>query len=97
MRKKFKAEVLTGHKDAAVEVPFDPAEVWGLAPRPLWRGRRGHAVRGTVNGFKFAESYIVPRQKKFYLLLGRELSQAAGVNAGDHVTVALEPAAAPLP
>lgn len=97
MKKKFKAEVLTGHKGQAVEVPFNPAEVWGTPPRSIWRGRRGHCVRGTVNGFVFAESFIVSRQKKFYLLLDRELAQAAGLSTGDNVTVVVEPAAAPLP
>lgn len=97
MKKKFKAEILAGHKDNALEVPFDPAAVWGLPPRPIWHGRRGHAVRGTLNGFAFTESFIVPRQKKFYLLLDREFAQAAGVAAGDRVTVTIEPAAAPSP
>lgn len=92
MKKKiFKAEVLSGHKDHAVEVPFDPISAWGLPPQPIWRGRRGHVVRGTLNGFAFAESFIVPRQKKFYLVLDRELERAAGVGVGDRVTVALEP------
>jgi hypothetical protein len=94
MKKKFKSEVLAGHKDDAIEVPFDPAATWGLPPRPIWRGRRGHAVRGTLNGFAFAECFIVPRQKKFYLLLDRELRAAAGVAVGDSVTVAIEPATA---
>ena len=91
-KKKFKAAVLSGHKDDAIEVPFDPIAAWGLPPQPIWRGRRGHAVRGTLNGFAFAESFIVPRAKKFYLLLDRDLKQAAGVKVGDSVTVAIEPA-----
>jgi len=33
-RKKFKAEVLSGHKEQAVEVPFDPAKEWGVAAQP---------------------------------------------------------------
>jgi hypothetical protein len=92
-KKRFKAEVLSGHKDDAVEVPFDPTSTWGLPPRPIWRGRRGHAVRGTLNGFIFEESFIVPRQKKFYLLIDRDMGRAAGVTIGDRVTVAIEPAA----
>jgi hypothetical protein len=92
-KKRFKAEVLSGHKDDAVEVPFDPTAVWGLPPRPIWRGRRGYVVRGTLNGLAFAESFVVPRQKKFYMVLDRELEQAAGVRVGDSVTVAIEPAA----
>jgi Domain of unknown function (DUF1905) len=89
--KKFRGEVLSGHKEDAVEVPFDPAEAWGVPPRPIWRGRRGHAVSGTLNGCPFEESFIVPRAKRFFMLIDRELKQAADVSVGDSVRVALEP------
>jgi hypothetical protein len=89
-KKKFKAEVLSGHKEDAVEVPFDPAKEWGIPPKPLWRGRRGHSVNATVNGFSF-ESSIVPRQKRFYLLIDAEAEKAAGVSKGVVVQVAVEP------
>ena len=62
-KKTFKAEVLPGHKEAAIEVPFNPAEIWAIEAQPLWHGRRGHAVKGRLNGRNF-ESFIVPRQKK---------------------------------
>jgi hypothetical protein len=88
-KKMFKAEVLAGHKEDAVEVPFDPATEWGLQSKPLWRGRRGHPVNATVKGFSFAGS-IVPRQKKFYLLIDAGAEKAAGVSAGNIVQVALE-------
>ncbi len=87
---KFKAEVLPGHKEQAVEVPFDPAKEWGIAARPLWRGRRGHVVSATVNGFSFASS-IVPRQKKFYLLIDAKAAKAAGVSDGVKVEVVVKP------
>lgn len=89
-KKKFKAEVLSGHKEVAVEVPFDPEIEWGIPPKPLWRGRRGHFVNATVNGFSF-ESSIVPRQKKFYLLIDAEAKKAAGVYKGVVVQVEVEP------
>jgi hypothetical protein len=89
-KKKFKAELLSGHKDHAVQVPFDPATEWNLSPKPLWRGRRGHSVNATVNGFSF-ESSIVPRQKKFYLLIDTEAAKAAGVSEGAIVEVDVEP------
>jgi Domain of unknown function (DUF1905) len=90
-QKKFNAEVLAGHKDDAVEVPFDPSEVWGVLPRPIWRGRRGHAVSGTLNGVRFEESFIVPRSKKFFLVIDKELKQAAGISVGDSVRLVLQP------
>ena len=91
-RKRFKAEVLSGHKEDAVEVPFDPTREWGVSARPLWRGRRGHAVNATINGFSF-ESAIVPRQKKFYLLIDAEAAKSAGLSEGALVQVAVEPGA----
>lgn len=89
-KKKFKAEVLSGHKEDAVEVPVDPDKEWGIAAKPLWRERRGHLVNATVNGFSF-ESSIVPRQKKFYLPIDAEAKKSAGVSAGAVAQVALEP------
>ena len=89
-KKKFKAQVLSGHKEHAFEVPFDPAKEWGSAAKPLWRGRRGHLVNATVNGFAF-ETSIVPRQKKFYLLIDAEAAKAAGVSNGVKVEVVVEP------
>jgi hypothetical protein len=89
-KKRFKAEVLSGHKQDAVEVPFDPAREWRIPPKPLWRGRRGHLVNATVNDFSFASS-IVPRQKKFYLLIDAEAAKAAGVSDGGILEVVVEP------
>jgi hypothetical protein len=89
----FKAEVLSGHKDDAVEVPFNPSETWHLEPRPLWRGRKGHRVSGTLNGKRFAEAFIVPRAKKFFLIIDKEMEQAAGVSLGDVVRLSVEPTA----
>lgn len=87
--KKFRGEVLAGHKEDAVEVPFDPAEVWATEPQPLWRGRRGHRVKGSLNGEAF-ESFVVPRQKKHYLLIDRELEGRTGICEGDVVGVTIE-------
>ncbi len=86
--KTFKAEVLSGHKEDAVEVPFDPREVWGVDPQPIRSGRRGHRVSGSLNGREF-ESFVVPRQKKFYLLIDETIERNAGIAAGDVVEVAL--------
>ena len=89
-KKTFKAALMSGHKGLALEVPFNPSEVWGIDPVPLWRGRRGHNVKGRLNGL-YLESCIVPRQKKFYLLIDTEVAGFAGVSEGTVVRVAVEP------
>ena len=90
-RKTFNAEVLSGHKEQhAVEVPFDPAWTWGIDPKPLWRGRKGHVVRGKLNGYAF-ESFIVPRSKKFWMLIDERLKRKTNVSVGDVVKVSVEP------
>jgi hypothetical protein len=35
---KFKGELIGGHKDAAIEVPFDPAKLWAIAATRLRPG-----------------------------------------------------------
>jgi hypothetical protein len=92
-QKQFTGEVLSGHKEDAVEVPFDPIVEWGLPAQPIYKGRRGHPVRGHLNDSAFLESFVVRRQKKFYLLLDRELEQTAGVSAGQRVRIVIEPIA----
>jgi hypothetical protein len=90
-QKQFQAEVLSGHKEQnAVEVPFDPAWTWGIDPKPLWRGRKGHEVKGKLNGCAF-ESFIVPRSKKFWMLIDERLKRKAKVSIGDVVNVSVEP------
>jgi len=93
---RFKGEVLTGHKEPAVEVPFDPELVWGISQKPIRPGRRGYAVRGSLNGFEF-ESCIVSRMNKFYLLVDDQPRRAAGVLVGDIVNVTLEPVSGEKP
>ena len=90
-KKNFKAELQPGHKDDAVQVPFNPADVWGLIPEPLWRGRKGHRVRATLNGFPF-ETFIVPRQRKFFLMVEPDVKEQARVGVGDVVAVTVTPA-----
>jgi hypothetical protein len=40
------------------------------------------------------KSFIVPRSKRFYMLIDEELERKARVTAGDIVEVAVEPSAA---
>ena len=90
-QRKFKAEVLSGHKEQqAVEVPFDPAWAWGIDPKPMRRGRNGHEVKGELNGCAF-ESFVVPRSKKFWMLIDERLKRKAKVSVGDVVKVSIEP------
>jgi hypothetical protein len=89
---RFKGEILLGHKGAAVEVPFDPSERWGIAAEPLWRGRRGHVVTGRLNGTQFTSS-VVPRMKRFWVLVDAKVLRAAKVSVGDTVELSLEPTA----
>jgi hypothetical protein len=88
--RRFEAMILEGHKGAAAEVPFDPAKAWGIAAAPLRPGRKGHRVRGTLNGVPF-EGCIVPRMRRFWLEVGEELQERAGVRIGAEVVIAIEP------
>ena len=88
--KHFKATILDGHKEAAVEVPFDPAVQWAIPATSIRRGRRGHHVQGRLNRMDF-QSVIVPRARKFFLLIDQKLQETARVKIGDTVEVALGP------
>jgi hypothetical protein len=91
MRKRtFTAELLAGHKEDALQLPFDPGEVWQIPPQALWHGRRGHLVEATVNGISF-ESCVVPRQKKFFLIVEQAIKQLAGLATGDEVRASVKP------
>jgi len=87
---RFSAVLLEGHKGTAVEVPFDPDERWTQAARALRPGRRGHWVRGKLEGVDFT-SAIVPRSGRFWLLVDEPLRRAAGVRVGDTVRVTIDP------
>jgi hypothetical protein len=91
LKKKFKAHLQSGHQEDAVEVPFDPAKTWGIAPGPLWRGRKGYRVLATLNGISFA-GFVVSRQQKYFMLVDEDVKQEAGVAVGDIVTVTIIPA-----
>ena len=92
-KKAFKAELQSGHQEDAVEVPFDPAKTWGLAPARLWRGRKGHTVLATLNGVSF-ETFIVSRQQKSFMLVDEDIKEQAGVAVGEIVDITVAPVAA---
>jgi predicted DNA-binding protein (MmcQ/YjbR family) len=92
---RFTATLLDGHKGSAFEVPFDPAERWDTPPERLEARRRGHRVRGKVNGVSF-DSAIVPRSRRFWLLIDEEVREQAKLEIGGSAKVELRPAAAQL-
>lgn len=91
---EFDGILMAGHKEDAIEVPFDPSLQWEIPPQKVRTGRNGHFVSAVVNGFQF-ESVVVPRMKKFFLLVDEDIRAAAGISTGDSVRVAIEPLAAP--
>ncbi|MEO6687618.1 MAG: DUF1905 domain-containing protein [Dokdonella sp.] len=85
--------LLAGHKGAAIEVPFDPAERWRTPPVRLHTGRRGHRVSARLADIEF-ETAIVPRAGRFFVLVDAQTCMAAGVVIGDEIDVTLQPLAA---
>ena len=81
--------LLEGHKDATVEVPFDPTIRWAAPAIRLPHGRHGHRVQGRLNGIAF-ESVVVPRARGYFLQVSDELKAAAGLAIGDSVQVTLQ-------
>lgn len=82
--------LLSGHKEDALQVPFDPGKEWTLQSVPMAQGRRGFSVDATVKGFKF-QSYIVARSGRFWLLVDSSVKERAHLTVGDTVSVVLEP------
>ena len=92
-KRRFKAELESGHKGAALIVPFDPEEAWGVAPQPvvskIYGKRPGYIVKGTLNGHPF-EGWIGHRWKRFFILVDEDLQEAAGLSVGDMIDVSIE-------
>jgi hypothetical protein len=89
-RARFRGTVCSGHKEDAVEVPFDPAAKWDIKTQPIRAGRRGFAVRAEVGGVAF-DSYVVARSKKFWLLLPAQAAPRAAIAAAEVIEVTLCP------
>ena len=93
-KRRFRSELRTGHKGAAVFVPFDPAEVWKVRSTRVassaYGVRPGFLVRGTMNGQAF-EGWIGHRWGRFFILVDETLRRRIGAAPGDAVTVAVEP------
>lgn len=87
---QFETEVLDGHKGLAFELPFSPSARWGLSEIALWPGRRGYRVKGSVNAIRF-ESVVVPRAKRFWVLVTDEMKRAGRLRAGASIEVSVGP------
>jgi hypothetical protein len=88
---EFNAELIEGHKGVTVVlVPFDPEEGWSLKPVRLHERRHGWLIRGTVNGVPF-NGYIGERWGRFFIIVDRELREAAGVSVGDTLRIVIQP------
>jgi uncharacterized protein DUF1905 len=88
---RFETVVLEGHKGLAFELPFDPAERWGVPEERLWPGRRGWRVKVSMRRARF-ESFVVPRSRRFWVLVSEEMRRSGRLRAGSRVGVAVAPA-----
>lgn len=89
MRERFVGQVFSGHKEMAVEVPFDPRERWQSTAQSFRKGRRGHLVHCKLNGAPF-DSAIVARSRRFFVLVPVRIVMAESLGAGDTVEVEIE-------
>jgi hypothetical protein len=85
---QFDSVLSSGHKQDAVELPFDPAVRWNSKPVSVGPGRRGHRVTGTLNGIAF-ESCVLTRMKHHYVVIEAPLRLRAGIEIGDPVRMVL--------
>lgn len=86
--KTFNGPIVAGHKDDAIEVPFDPTQALGVKLAVIKPGRRGFPVRAMINSIGF-DSHIVARSKTFWLVLPMAIERKIGVTEGDEVSVTL--------
>ena len=89
----FQAEILDGHKGAAIIVPFDPAKTWKVEPAAVpapWK--KGYLVEGTMNRTPF-ESWIGHRWGRFFILVDQAQQKRIRAKVGDVVAVAVSPRA----
>lgn len=87
----FEGTILAGHKEAAIEIRFDPAVRWKIGAVAIRAGRRGHPVRAAVDGVHF-DSFIVARSKRFWLLLDLAILTKLDRKIGDAISGRLSPA-----
>ena len=80
-RTKLKGDDSRADASAYFTLPFDTRDIWGKAKVP---------VRVTINGYTW-RSTVGNRGGQQYIVVNAEARRAAGVKAGDLVTITLEP------
>ncbi len=92
---RFEAELIEGHKGVTVVlVPFDPEEKWSIKPVRLVGRRHGWVVAGSLNGIAF-DGYIGERWNRFFIIIEKDLREAANVSLGDTLKMTVQPTSSP--
>src|SRR5262245_6861706 len=90
-RMQFDAKLIQGHKGVTVVlVPFDPEEKWSIKPVRLSGRRHGWVVAGRANGIAF-DGYIGERWNRFFIIIEKNLREAAKLSLGDTLKIAVQP------
>lgn len=95
VEQRFDAQILDGHKGAAVIVPFDPAKIWRVEPAAVpapWK--KGYLISGKLNRTHF-EGWIGDRWGRNFILVDEELLKRTRTNIGDVVRMTVSPRKAP--
>ena len=79
MAETFEGTLMQEGSGTLLEVPFDVRAAFGKARAP---------VRGTVNGHPFRTTAVYGG--RYFLGFPREIREAAGIGAGDRLSVVLE-------
>ena len=88
---QFEAELIQGHKGVTVVlVPFDPEEKWSMKPVRLSGRRHGWVVACRANDIAF-DGYIGERWNRFFIIIEKNLREAAKVSVGDTLRMAVQP------
>jgi len=88
---RFEAELILGHKGVTVAlVPFDPEQQWNLKPVRLAGRRHGWVITASANGAEF-DGYIGERWNRFFIIIEKELRDAAEIEVGDTVKMNVHP------
>ncbi len=86
----FTATLVERRKGISLQIPFDPEQRWGIAIQPLGAGRRGFRVIAKLDIYQF-ESVIVPRSRRFWMLVAPEVIEKLGLAVGDNVRISVKP------